>query len=134
MQSSDARILRGAAIPTGLVGMVAIVVCLLIAGSKGALGAAIATVVVVVFFSISAVAVGYAAKVSAQTMMLAAVATYAVKILAVMLVISALKDVTAWNPKAFGWTVIALVLTWIVAEFRVALTVKAYIDEPKVPR
>jgi ATP synthase protein I len=63
-------------------------------------------------------------------MMLAAVAGYAVKILAVMGLISALKHVTVWNPRAFAWTVIVLVLTWIVAEFRVALKVRSYVDEP----
>ncbi|HEV7934687.1 MAG TPA: hypothetical protein VGP70_20555 [Actinomadura sp.] len=131
MQSSDVRILRGAAIPTGLVGVVAVVLSLLIAGPKGALGAAIATAVVVVFFTISHVAVAYAAKVSPQTMMLAALASYLLKILAVMLLISALNRVTVWNPRAFAFTVLALIATWISAEIRTTLRTRtAYVDEP----
>jgi ATP synthase protein I len=133
MQSSDARILRGAVIPTCLVGAAAIVVSLLVAGSKGALGAVIATAVVVAFFSLSALVVSWAAKISPQTMLMAALASYAAKILAVLLLIAGLKRVTIWDPKVFAWTVIVLVLTWIAAEFRVALQVKAYIDEPVKP-
>jgi ATP synthase protein I len=37
MESSDARILRGAAIPTGVAGVVAIAASLVVAGPKGAL-------------------------------------------------------------------------------------------------
>ncbi|WP_433328157.1 hypothetical protein [Spirillospora sp. CA-294931] len=130
MQSSDARILRGAAIPTGLVGVGAIVLSALLAGGKGALAAALASVVVIVFFSLSAVVVGWASKISAQTMMLAALASYAVKILAVMLLVSSLDGVSLWNTKVFGWTVVGLALTWIAAEFRVTMKSRLYIDEP----
>lgn len=132
MQSSDGRILRGAAIPTALAGLVAVVVGLLAAGTKGALAAALAAVVVVAFFSISALAVAWAAKFSSQTMMLAALASYAVKILAVMVLVTAMDGVSIWNTKVFGWSVVALALTWIAAEFRVALQPgRPYIDEPE---
>jgi ATP synthase protein I len=131
MQSSDVRILRGAAIPTGLVGVVAVVLSLLVAGSRGALGAAMATAVVLVFFTISHLAVAYAAKVSPQTMMLAALASYLLKILALMLLISALNRVTFWNPRAFAFTVLVLIVTWIGAEIRTTLRTRtAYVDEP----
>ena len=131
MQSTDARILRGAAIPTGLVGVGAVLIGLLAAGAKGALAAALATVVVIAFFSISALAVSWAAKVSSQTMMLAALASYLVKILAVMVLVTTMDGVSVWNTKVFGWTVVGLALTWIAAEFRVALQRgRPYIDEP----
>jgi ATP synthase protein I len=135
MQSSDARIVRGAAIPAGLVGVAAVLLALPFAGAKGAVGAAVATFVVVAFFTISHVAVGYAAKVSPQTMMLAALASYVLKILAVMLLISLLNNVTAWNPKVFGWTVLALIATWIGGEIRTTLKSRTpYVDEPnKIP-
>ncbi|MBX6768518.1 MAG: hypothetical protein IRY90_15425, partial [Actinomadura rubrobrunea] len=53
MHSTDARILRGAAIPSGLAGLAAIAAAVPLAGTKGALGAALGTVVVLAFFSIS---------------------------------------------------------------------------------
>lgn len=131
MQSNDARMLRGAAIPTAVAGVGAVVIGLLAAGGKGALAAALAAVVVSAFFSISALVVSWAARYSAQTMMLAALASYMVKILAVMLLVTIMDGVTIWNTKVFGWTVIGLALVWIAAEFRVALQRRPYIDEPE---
>lgn len=131
MHSSDARMLRDAVIPTSVAGVGAVLIGLLTAGAKGALAAVLASVVVIVFFSISALVVSWAGKVSAQTMMLAALASYMVKILAVMVLVSAMDEVTIWNTKVFGWTVIGLALLWIAAEFRVALQRRPYIDEPE---
>jgi ATP synthase protein I len=121
MESSDARILRGAAIPTGLVGVIAIVISLLTTGSKGALGAVIGVAVVIVFFTISVLVVNYTAKISPQTMMTAGLMSYAVKFLAVLGLVIALKNVTFWNPRAFAWTVVVLTLVWIMAETRALL-------------
>ncbi|TDC98101.1 hypothetical protein [Actinomadura sp. 7K507] len=129
MQSNDARMLRGAAIPASVAGVGAVLIGLLAAGSKGALAAALATVVVIAFFSISALVVSWAGKISPQTMMLAALASYLVKILAVMVLVTIMDGVTIWDTKVFGWTVIGLALLWIAAEFRVALQQRSYIDE-----
>ena len=131
MQPSDARILRGAAIPSALAGAVAIVAGLLLGGSKGALGAAIATVVVIAFFSISVVAVSYASKISPQMMFAAAVFSYITKIFVMFALVALLKDATVWNPQAFAWSVIALTLVWIGAEMRASMKIKAIdLDTP----
>ncbi|WP_242903752.1 hypothetical protein [Actinomadura terrae] len=132
MQPSDARILRGAAIPTAVVGVGAILIGLLAAGAKGALAAAFAAVVVTAFFSASALVVAWASKISSQTMMLAALASYVVKILVVMVLVTTMDRVSIWNTTVFGWTVVGLALTWIAAEFRVAMQRgRPYIDEPE---
>ncbi|MEV4675772.1 hypothetical protein AB0K34_29335 [Actinomadura sp. NPDC049382] len=131
MQTSDARMLRGAAIPTSVVGVGAVLIGLLAAGAKGALAAALGSVVVIAFFSISALVVSWAARYSAQTMMLAALASYMVKILAVMVLVTTMDGVSIWDTKVFGWTVIGLALLWIAAEFRVVLQRRPYIDEPE---
>jgi len=124
MESSDARIFRGAAIPTALAGVVAALVSLLLAGPKGLFGSLIGLAVVVVFFSISMVAVNYAAKVSPHAMMAAALLSYAVKLLGMFALIAVLKNVTIWNPKAFAWTVIGLTLVWILAEARATIKLR----------
>ncbi|WP_433463882.1 hypothetical protein [Spirillospora sp. CA-128828] len=129
MHTSDARMLRGAAIPTSVVGVGAVLIGLLAAGAKGALAAALASVVVIAFFSVSALVVSWAAKYSAQTMMLAALASYMVKILAVMVLVTAMDEVSIWNTRVFGWTVIGLALLWIGAEFRVVMQRRPYIDD-----
>ncbi|MEU8797485.1 hypothetical protein [Spirillospora sp. NPDC048819] len=131
MQSNEARMLRGTAIPTAAAGVAAIVIGFLAAGGKGALAAALAAVVVIAFFSITVLVVSWAGKISAQTMMLAGLASYMVKILAVMLLVTSMDGVTIWNTKVFGWAVIGLALLWLAAEFRVTLQQRLYIDEPE---
>ncbi|GLZ13175.1 hypothetical protein Acsp04_34100 [Actinomadura sp. NBRC 104425] len=130
MQSSDARILRGAAIPSGLAGLAVIAAAVPLAGAKGALGAALGTVVVLAFFTISVVAVGYAARISPQMMFAAAVFSYLGKVLAMLVLVAALDGVTLWNTKAFAWSVIVLTLVWVVAEARAAMKNKTLSLDP----
>src|ERR1044072_3626368 len=53
MQANDVRVLKSAALPTLVVGVIAVAVAFFITDAKGALGAALGTVLVGVFFSIS---------------------------------------------------------------------------------
>lgn len=135
MQANDVRVLKSAAIPTLAVGVVAVVVALLTAGGEGALGAAIGTVLVGVFFSISVVAVSYAARVSPQIMAIAAMLSYLVKVVAIMIVLSVFGDTTAWNPQSFAWSVVVCTLVWTAFEVRAFIKTKMlYVDpEAKVP-
>ena len=124
MESSDARIFRGAAIPTALAGVVAALISVLLAGPKGLLGSLIGLAVVVAFFSISMIVVNWAAKISPQTMMAAALLSYAIKLLGMFALIALLNGVTIWNPRAFAWTVIALTLVWILSEARATIKLR----------
>ncbi|MEV0825797.1 hypothetical protein [Nonomuraea rubra] len=135
MQANDVRVLKSAAIPTALVGVVAVVVAFLTAAGKGALGAAIGALLVGVFFSISVVAVSYAARVSPQMMAIAAMLSYLVKVVAIMIVLSVFGDTTAWNSKAFAWSVVVCTLVWTAFEVRAFIKTKMlYVDpEAKVP-
>ena len=134
MHSSDARILRGAAIPSGLAGLAAVAVGLVVAGAEGALGAAVGAIIVLVFFSISVLAVSYASKVSAQAMFAAAVFSYIIKIFGMFGLVIASEGVTVWDPKVFAWSVIALTLVWIGAEIRATTKAKTlYVDPEPSP-
>ncbi|GAA2206081.1 hypothetical protein GCM10009850_015390 [Nonomuraea monospora] len=135
MQANDVRVLKSAAIPTALVGVVAVVVALLLAGGKGALGAALGTLLVGVFFSISVVAVSYAARVSPQLMAIAAMGSYLVKVVVIMIVLSSFSDTTLWNTRAFAWAVVVCTLVWTGFEVRAFVKTKMlYVDpDAKVP-
>ncbi|MFD8529156.1 hypothetical protein ACFV0L_17235 [Streptosporangium canum] len=129
MQANDVRLLKGAAIPTLLVGLVVVVVAALVAGGKGALGAAIGTLVVCVFFTLGIVAISYAGRVSPMAMMTAAVVTYAVKILIVMALLKAFENATAFEPKAFGWGAVVCTVAWTIGEMRGFMKLKMlYVD------
>ncbi|MEW1847273.1 hypothetical protein AB0392_55765 [Nonomuraea angiospora] len=135
MQANDVRVLKSAAIPTFAVGVVAVAVSLLTIGGKGALGAAIGTLLVGVFFSISVVAVSYAARVSPQMMAIAAMVSYLVKVVAIMVVLASFRDTTAWNTQAFAWAVVVCTLVWTGFEVRAFMKTKLlYVDpEARVP-
>ncbi|MCW2882962.1 MAG: hypothetical protein JWQ95_7062 [Sphaerisporangium sp.] len=135
MQANDVRALKGAAIPTIAVGLVVVVVAALVAGGKGALGAAIGTVVVVAFFTVGLMAVTWAGRVSPQMMMLAAVLGYLVKVILLMALLSSFSDVTAFAPRAFGWSVVTCTIVWTIGEVRAFLKLKMlYVDpDARVP-
>ncbi|MBN6056005.1 hypothetical protein JYK22_29005 [Nonomuraea sp. RK-328] len=135
MQANDVRVLKSAAIPTLAVGAIAAVVALVVAGGKGALGAIVGTLLVGVFFSISVVAVSYAAKVSPQVMAMAAMGSYLVKVVAVMLMLVSFGDAGAWHPKSFAWSVVLCTIVWTAFEVRAFIKTKMlYVDpEAKVP-
>ncbi|WP_202638626.1 hypothetical protein [Bailinhaonella thermotolerans] len=116
MQANDVRILRNAAIPTGAVGVIAALVSWMLAGYKGALGAGIGILVVMLFFTISLVAVTYAGRISPAMMAAAALTTYIVKIVGLGLLAASFADTTLWAPAALGWAVIAGTLVWTMAE------------------
>jgi ATP synthase protein I len=130
MQSTDARILRGAAIPTALAGLGAVVAGLLLAGGKGALGSAIGAVLVLVFFTLGLLVVSYVTKMNEQLVLAAGLFGYLVKLIAVFGLVAALNHVSIWNTRAFGWTVIALTVVWLAAEANATMNVKSPYVEP----
>jgi len=130
MQANDVRLLRAAVIPTVLVGMVAVLVAGLIDGGKGALGAGFGVVAVTLFFAVGLVAVAYASRVSPAVMMAAAMVSYFVKLLVLVLLLNSFADSDTWSPRAFAWTVIACTVCWTVAEARGFMKLRMLYVEP----
>jgi len=85
-------------------------------GSKGLIGAAIGVGVVALFFGISIVVVGRAARVSPQVMMVTALGTYLVKIVVLLFLVGQFQDSTAFNPRIFGLTAIVCILAYSGAQ------------------
>lgn len=124
------RIVRRSAALTSVVAVVAVVLCAALIGAKGAYGALIGVAVVTAFFAISIAVVSRAAKISPQVMMVTALATYVVKIIAFMIVLIALGKSTAFSGKSLGFTAIACILAWMVAQVVTAIRLKALYVEP----
>jgi ATP synthase protein I len=126
-----ARVVRRSAALCSVVAVVMIAVCVAIAGTKGLYGALVAIGIVTAFFGISIVAVGRAAKVSPTFMMAVAMATYVIKILIFMIVISLLRNVTVFNPRLLGLTAIVLILSWSAAQVITMMRTKALYVTPE---
>jgi len=101
-----------------------------IGGGKGALGALLGTAIVAAFFAISVLAVGRAAKVSPQAMMITAMATYIAKILVLLLFVARFSNSTAFNPRLFGLTAIVCILAWSASQVTWSLRLKIPYVEP----
>lgn len=130
MESSDARILRGAAIPTLAAGLAAIAVGLFVDGAQGALGAFIGLLVVLVFFGASIVAVSWSARNAPQSLMPIALGSYVLKIFALLGVMAVLRGASWMNGRVFGLTVLACTAVWLVFEVRTFLRTKMLYVEP----
>jgi ATP synthase protein I len=130
MLASYALIVRRSAAVTAAVAAVMVAVSAAVAGGKGVLGALLGTLLVAVFFAISVLAVGAAARVSAQAMMLTAIGTYVVKILVLLIFVSRFSGTTAFSPRMFGLTALACILAWSGAQVAWSMKLKVQYVEP----
>jgi ATP synthase protein I len=101
-----------------------------VGGVKGLLAAVIAVIVVTMFFGISIVAVGRAARVSPPVMMATAIGTYLLKIIILLFLVGQFQNSTAFNPRLFGLTAIVLVLAWSAAQVVWSMRLKMLYVEP----
>ena len=133
MQADDVRALRRSAVPTAAVGVLCAVVSGVAAGGKGVLGAALALLVVTLFFAADYFVLGRAARISPQTLMAAAMGTFLVKILFLAVLSSQFRNTTLFNGRAFGLTAIACVLCWSATQVLTWMKAKTFYVEPGKP-
>jgi ATP synthase protein I len=101
-----------------------------IGGSKSLIGAVIAVAVVALFFGISVFVVGRAARVSPQAMMAAAVGTYIIKILLLLIFVGEFQNTTAFSARAFGLTALVCILAYTGAQVVWSMRQKMLYVEP----
>jgi ATP synthase protein I len=131
MGTQYARVVRWSIALTSVVAAAAVVICATVGGAKGTYGSLIGVGVVAVFFGISILAVGRAAKVSPMAMMVTAMGSYLVKIIAFMIVLAVLRHSTAFNGRMLGFTALACILTWCAAQVVTMMRTKALYVTPE---
>ncbi|MFI6443055.1 hypothetical protein [Kitasatospora sp. NPDC050543] len=130
MPSNDARIIRGAAIPTAAAGVIAMAISAAVVGTKGLLGALFATLLVLAFFSSGQVALDRLTRNNPQIMMAAALLVYTTQILLVAVVLGVFKNTTLFDTKVFGFTLLGCVLIWTGFQVRGAMKAKIHYVQP----
>lgn len=130
MRSNDARTLLQAALPTAGAGVIAAVISGVVAGGKGAVGAVVATVVVILFMGIGLVVLERTAKSLPHLFQGMGLMLYAAQILLLFIFVAAFKNTTLFNPKAFAITLVATTLVWIAAQTRAHMKAKLLYVEP----
>ncbi len=131
MLAKYATIVRRAGALTAVAAAIMVAVSAALVGVKGLIGALIGVAIVAVFFGISILVVGRAARKSPQAMMVAALASYLVKIVALAVVVSRLNGTTAFSTKTLGFVAIGCILVWTGTQAVTAMRVKMLYVEPE---
>lgn len=118
MQAQDTPILRGAAIPTLVVGAGLVILFSVLTGLPGFYGAGLGLVVVMAFFSISWYVVSTASAKGPAIMMGAAFGTYIVKVVLLGILLVSFRETDAFDFKAFAWTILVGVICWTSFQVR----------------
>ncbi|MDT0493070.1 hypothetical protein ACIOD0_24185 [Kitasatospora albolonga] len=128
MQSDMRELLRIAA-PTAAVGAIAALVGGLVAGGKGAIGAAVGCVVVLVFMAFGMIALQWAAKAMPQLLQGMGLMIYSAQLVLLLVFILSIRDTTLFDLKVFALSLVASVITWITVQtVRHARSKTPYVD------
>jgi ATP synthase protein I len=133
MLAKYATIVRRAGALTAVAAAIMVAVSATVVGVKGLIGALVGVAIVTVFFGISVLVVGRAVRVSPAAMMVAAMVTYLVKIVALAVVVSTLNGTTAFSTRALGFTAIGCILVWSATQVITTIKLKMLYVEPEQP-
>ncbi|WP_406863151.1 hypothetical protein ABZO31_23030 [Streptomyces sp. HUAS MG47] len=131
MPSNDARILLSAAVPAAAAGALGTVISGLVAGGKGAIGAVLATVVVLAFMGIGLLVLQRTAKSLPHLFQAMGLLLYTAQILLLFVVMALLKNTTWFDFKAFAFTLLGVTIVWIAAQARAYMKAKILYVDPK---
>ena len=131
MLAKYATIVRRAGALTAVAAAIMVALSAALVGVKGLIGALIGVAIVTVFFGISVLVVGRAARVSPPAMMVAALVTYLVKIVLLAVVVSSLNGTTAFSTRTLGFTAIGCILVWSAAQVITTIKLKMLYVEPE---
>lgn len=130
MPSNDARLLLHTAVPTAAAGVIATVVSGVVAGGKGALGAVVGTLVVILFMGLGLVVLQRTAKKLPQLFQAMGLMLYTAQLLVLFIFLALLKDTSAFDFKAFAFTLLATTVVWVAAQARAYMKAKIMYVEP----
>ncbi|MEU9631657.1 hypothetical protein AB0D89_33400 [Streptomyces luteogriseus] len=134
MQSNDVRTLLYCSLPTVAAGVVGVAVSAAVAGGKGALGAASGALLVVLFMTSGLVVLQRTARSLPHLFQVMGLLVYTTQILLLMVVLTALRSASAFNPKCFAFTLLVATLVWIAAQVRSHMKAKVLYVEPDSAR
>lgn len=132
--SNESQLLKGALLPTFVVGVIALIISSLTKGLPGFLGAALAHVVVIVYFVIHILVSKFSRNLDPMSTMALAMLSYVSKLFLIALFLIAITRLTApetIHRGAFGATAIALTLAWLGGEIASFMKLRLHLPLPK---
>lgn len=116
LRTSHRRILVSAMVPAAVTAVIVVALGALRAGSAGAVGGAVGSVLVFLFFGAGLWVMRATAGLSPQLAMLAAMASYAGKVVLLAVALGLLKDVSALDRTVFALGAFAVGTVWLLGE------------------
>jgi len=130
VNNSSNSIVVKAAIPTVLVGVVAVALAGFVRGSQGLVGALLGSVIVVVFFAAGQLILEAVMKRNPTVAMTVAMLMYLVKIGILFILLMVFKNTKAFDTKIFAMTILVCTLVWTAAEVWAFGSAKVLYVEP----
>jgi len=131
--STERDLLRGALIPSLIVGVIAIIVSTIVIGSSGFMGALLAQLVVVMYFAVHIGVSKISRNLDPMSTMALALFSYFAKFIllgAFLYVLTRMTSRESIDRGAFGITAITLTFTWLGGEIRSYLKLKLHLPLP----
>ncbi|KUO16691.1 hypothetical protein [Streptomyces dysideae] len=130
MPSNDVRNLLQTAVPTAAAGAVAVAVSGVVAGGKGALGAAVGVVLAVLFMGIGLYVLQWTAKTLPQLFQAMGLMLYVAQLLLLLIFVTLFKDTSLFNARAFAASLVVATVVWMAAQARAHMKAKIFYIDP----
>ncbi|MDT0465889.1 hypothetical protein [Streptomyces gibsoniae] len=130
MPSNDARNLLQIAVPTAAVGVVAVAVSGVVAGGKGALGAAVGTLLALVFMGVGLYVLQWTAKTLPQLFQAMGLMLYVAQLLLLLIFVALFKGTSLFDPKTFALALVIATVVWMAAQARAHMKAKIFYVDP----
>ncbi|CAL9529840.1 hypothetical protein SUDANB58_04023 [Streptomyces sp. enrichment culture] len=130
MPSNDARNLLQCAVPAAAAGTVAVAVAGVVAGGKGALGAAVGAALAILFMGLGLYVLQWTAKTLPQLFQAMGLMLYVVQLLLLLIFVALFRDTSLFNVKAFAVSLVAATVVWMAAQARAHLKARIFYVDP----
>ncbi|GGZ76480.1 hypothetical protein ACFOOM_21175 [Streptomyces echinoruber] len=130
MPSSEARNLMPIAVPTAAAGVVAVAVSGAVAGGKGALGAAVGTLLAILFMGIGLYVLQWTAKTLPQLFQAMGLMLYVAQLLLLLIFVALFRDTSLFNARTFAASLIVATVVWMAAQARAHMKSKIFYVDP----
>ncbi|MER6123913.1 hypothetical protein ABT173_14885 [Streptomyces sp. NPDC001795] len=130
MPSNDARNLLQTAVPTAAVGVIAVAVSGVVAGGKGALGAAVGVLLAILFMGIGLYVLQWTAKTLPHLFQAMGLMLYVAQLLLLLIFVGLFKGTSLFNPKTFAAALVVSTVVWMAAQARAYMKAKIFYVDP----
>ncbi|MFF6953601.1 hypothetical protein ACFZAD_33825 [Streptomyces iakyrus] len=130
MPSNDARNLLQCAVPTAAAGAVVVAVSGVVAGGKGAIGAAVGTVLAILFMGVGLYVLQWTAKTLPQLFQAMGLMLYVAQLLLLLIFVALFKDTSLFNAKTFALGLVIATVVWMAAQARAHMKAKIFYIDP----